>query len=161
MKRYTLLVLICLIPFLGSAQQLTPFKRVQPCSFAVDLPVDMKIKKMYEDYSPDYCDYEVKLRDGYVAMELHSLLKSRFEQSTIRGLYNEALRSSDLNITYKMLAANFFIISGINNQNGNIVYWKRALGQNFVSDLHIEYNQARKAAIEKYIGRISKSFTSN
>jgi hypothetical protein len=159
MKRYTLLALICLIPFFGSAQ-LTPFKRVQPCAFAIELPVDMKIKKMYEDSSPDYCDYEVTLRDGYTIMELHSLNKSRFEQSSIKGLYNQALRSSDLNITYNTLGSNFFIISGINPQNGNIVYWKRVLGQNFVSDLHIEYNQGRKAAIEKHIGRIAKSFTS-
>lgn len=160
MKRYTFLVLICLIPFLGSSQ-IIPFKRVQPCSFALDLPVDMRIKKMYEDSSPDYCDYEVKLKDGYTIMELHSLRNSRFEQNTIKGLYDAAVKSSELKITYKMIATNFFIISGINNENGNIVYWKRVLGKNFVSDLHIEYNQTRKAAIEKHIGRISKSFTSN
>lgn len=160
MKQFTLTAIICLIPFFGNSQ-IIPFKRVNPCSFALDLPVGMKIKKMYEDSRPDYCDYEVKLKDGYVVMELHSLNKSRFEENAIKGLYNEALKNSDLNITYKMLASNFFIISGINKANGNIVYFKRVLGQNFVSDLQIEYNQTKKAAIEKYIGRISKSFTSN
>jgi len=76
-------------------------------------------------------------------------------------LYNIALESSDLNITYKIVASDYFVISGLKKENGNIVYWKRVLGINFVSDLHIEYNQAKKSAIEKHIGRISKSFTSD
>jgi hypothetical protein len=74
----------------------------------------MKMKKMYSDSNPDYCDYEVVLKDGYTIMELHSLINSRFQQSTIEALYNEAIKTSNLNITYKMVTSNYFIISGIN-----------------------------------------------
>ena len=160
MKQFKFLVITFLFPFLGSTQN-SPFKRVAPCTFGIELPVEMKIKKMYEDASSDYCDYEVKLKDGYKIMELHSLINSRFEHNTINELYNIALESSDLNITYKIVASDYFVISGLKKENGNIVYWKRVLGINFVSDLHIEYNQAKKSAIEKHIGRISKSFTSD
>ena len=69
--------------------------------------------------------------------------------------------NTDLEITYNMIGSDFFVISGINKENGNIVYWKRILAAEFVKDLHIEYNQSRKPDIEKYISRISKSFTSN
>ena len=60
-----------------------------------------------------------------------------------------------------MVSSDYFVISGINNENGNIVYWKRVLGRSYVSDLHIEYNQTRKSTIENHIARISKSFTSD
>lgn len=115
---------------------------------------------MYTDPSPDFCDYKVKLNDGYTLMELHSSINSRFEYNTIQDFYTAALNSSTLNITYKMKTKNFFVISGFNKKNGNIVYWKRALGENFVSDMHIEYNKSRKAYIEPFIGKISKSFVS-
>lgn len=160
MKQFLTALMIFAIPFFGITQEVA-FKKITPCSFSIEIPVDMKIKKMFEDSSLDYCDYEVLLKDGYSIMELHSLLNTRFDESTIDGFYQAALEGSKLKITYKMLGSNFFVISGINQENGNIVYWKRVLGDNFVSDLHIEYSQARKPAIEQYIERISKSFTSN
>ena len=160
MKQFTAIAILFLIPFLGTSQN-TTWKKLTPCSFSLEIPVDMKITKMYEDSSPDYCDYEVLLKDGYSIMELHSLLNTRFDESTIDGFYQAALEGSKLKITYKMLGSNFFVISGFNQENGNVVYWKRVLGENFVSDLHIEYNESRKSVIEKYIARISKSFTSN
>ncbi len=158
--QFTGIAILLLIPFIGTSQN-TTWKKVTPCSFSLEIPVDMKITKMYEDSSLDYCDYEVFLKDGYSIMELHSLLNTRFDESTIDGFYQAALDLSKLRITYKMLGSNFFIISGFNQENGNIVYWKRVLGDSFVSDLHIEYSQARMPAIEPYIERISKSFTSN
>jgi hypothetical protein len=160
MKQLTLLVFLFLISFLCKSQDIS-FKKLRPCTFGIEIPVNMQIKKMYEDSSPEYCDYEVVLKDGYTIMELHSLINTRFEFGTIKELYNEAVKTSNLNITYKMSASNYFVISGVNNENGNIVYWKRVLGQQFVSDLRIEYNQSKKSAIEKYIGRISKSFISD
>jgi hypothetical protein len=159
MKRFSVLAIIFLMSTLGQSQN-TDFKRVEPCSFGVDIPVEMSIKKMYDESSPDYCDYEVKLKNGYLIMELHSLVKSRFSYNTISELYNAAVKASQLNITYKTLGSSYFIISGFNKENGNIVYWKRVLGAKFVSDLRIEYNQSRKYEIEKHIGRISGSFTS-
>lgn len=158
-RQLTILLIIFLIPSLGKTQNIL-FKKVKLCTFSIEIPIDMKIKKM-NDSSPDYCDYEVSLKDGYTIMELHSLISSRFLVNTIRGLYDGALDGSDLEITYNMIGSDFFVISGINKENGNIVYWKRILAAEFVKDLHIEYNQSRKPDIEKYISRISKSFTSN
>jgi hypothetical protein len=159
MKQFLTALMIFAIPFFGITQDVA-FQKITPCSFSIEIPVDMKIKAMYEDSSLDYCDYEVVLKDGFSIMELHSLLNTRFDQSTIDGFYQAALEGTELKVTYKMLGANFFVISGYNQENGNIVYWKRVLGENYVSDLHIEYNESRKSSIEKYIGRISKSFTS-
>jgi hypothetical protein len=160
MKQFLIALLIFAIPFFGITQDVA-FQKITPCSFSIEIPVDMKIKAMYEDSSLDYCDYEVVLKDGFSIMELHSLLNTRFDQSTIDGFYQAALEGTELKVTYKMLGSNFFVISGFNQENGNIVYWKRVLGENYVSDLHIEYNESRKYSIEKYIGRISKSFTSH
>lgn len=159
MKQFTAIAILLLIPFIGTSQN-TTWKKVTPCTFSLEIPVDMKITKMYEDSSPDYCDYEVSLKDGYGIMELHSMNFSRFDLSTIEEFYNAAMENSELKVTYHTMASNFFVISGINQENGNIVYWKRVLGDSFVSDLHIEYSQARKPAIEPYIERISKSFIS-
>lgn len=126
--------------------------------FEIELPIDMKMSKMFNEVSADYCDYQVKTQDGYPIMELHALLNSRFEFGTIKEAYKAALATSKLNITYQVQIGNFFIISGYNPTNGNIVYWKRAMGRLYVSDMHIEYNRSRKDLIEKNIARIAKSF---
>lgn len=158
--KFICVFLIYFFSLLGISQNIS-FKKYKPCSFSIELPVNMKMNKLYSDSSADYCDYKVKSNDGYAVMELHSLINSRFEENTIKGLYNSAIKSSPINISYKMIASNFFVISGFNKKNGNIVYWKRVLGRNYVSDLYIEYNSKRKADIEPYIGKISKSFISD
>jgi hypothetical protein len=166
MKKLLLIIILTLIINFSYSQN-TYFKKIEPCSFVIELPSDMKITNMYEDHSPDYCDFEVKLEDGYSIMELHSMNNMRFiipdskqGYSIIKELYIAALNASKLKITYKLLAKDFFVISGINTENGNIVYWKRSLGNSFISDMHIEYKQTRKKDIEPFIGRISKSFKS-
>jgi hypothetical protein len=128
--------------------------------FEIELPIEMQVSKMYSDVSTDYCDYNVRTKNGIDIMELHSLLKSRFTFSTIREAYREALSSTNLNITYKMQSGDFFVISGYNPNNGNVVYWKRIVGNRFVSDMRIEYSQSRRSLIESNIGRIAKSFRS-
>ena len=160
MQKNLLLILFLVIIFLSNAQN-TIFKKHNPCSFSVELPSDMKLSKMFSDESLDFCDFEVKLKDGTVIMELHSLILSRCEFSTIKEFYEAALNNTELNVTYKTLSANFFVISGINKENGKIIYWKRVVGDNFLSDLHIEYEESQKKKIEPYIGKISKSFNSN
>lgn len=160
MKQFAIIALLFLSPLLVQSQNMT-FKKAHPCSFSIELPADMKLKKMEEESNLDYCDYEVLLKDGSSVMQLHSLVNSRFEYDTIEGFYDAAVQSSELTITYKTVAANYFVISGVNNKNKNIVYWKRVLGPHFVSDLHIEYSPSKKSVIEKHIRRISKSFTSD
>jgi hypothetical protein len=75
-------------------------------------------------------------------------------------LYTNAIKKSELEISYKTQKGNWFVISGINKDNGNIVYWKRVSGNNFISDIHIEYPKGRESEISPYIAKISNSFTS-
>ncbi|MFN5317743.1 MAG: hypothetical protein ACK5CY_02765 [Bacteroidia bacterium] len=131
-----------------------------PCSFSVSLPSDFKLQPMYDEKSPNYCDYSVKTKDGSEIIQLHSLLSSRFEFSSIKDLYDAGLKNSDLDISYKTQKGNWFVISGTKKDNGNIVYWKRVSGNSFISDLHIEYPKRRESEIAPYIAIISKSFTS-
>lgn len=159
MKILVLITSLTLTSLIGWGQT-NKFKGYQSAMFEIELPVDMRVSKMYSDVSSDYCDYSVRTSGGYTIMELHSLLKSRFLFSTIGEAYREAISSSNLNITYKMQSGNFFVISGYNPENGNIVYWKRILGNRFVSDMRIEYSQSRRDLIDTNIGRIAKSFRS-
>lgn len=131
-----------------------------PGMFAINLPSSFKMQKMYDDNSPDFCDYSVVTQDGFEVIELHSRNKSRFEYEDIKNLYEAALLNSELQITYKIQKSNWFVISGKEKDNGNIVYWKRVTGKNFISDLHIEYPISRKSEIEPHIGQIASSFIS-
>ena len=159
MKILVLIISLTLTSVIGWAQA-NQFKGYQSAMFEIELPIDMRVSKMYSDVSTDYCDYNVRTKSGIDIMELHSLLKSRFTFSTIGEAYREALSSTNLNITYKMQSGDFFVISGYNPNNGNIVYWKRIVGNRFVSDMRIEYSQSRRSLIESNIGRIAKSFRS-
>lgn len=132
----------------------------RPCMFSVRLPADFIIRPMHSDKSPDYCDYAVKNRSGVQLIELHSMDKYRFDSIDIRDLYRAALQNSSYDITYKVQKGNWFVISGYNKQNGKIFYWKRVVGENFISDLDIEYAKSAKSMIEPHIGTIAKSFTS-
>jgi len=136
------------------------YKSYTPCTFRISLPSNFNLQSIYDDNSPNYCDYSVKTKDGFEILQLHSLLSSRFAFGTIKELYDAAIKGSYLEITYKLQKGNWFVISGTQKKNGNIVYWKRVLGFNFVSDLWIEYPKSRETEITPYIKTISNSFTS-
>lgn len=143
------------------------FKSHNPCSFSVSLPTTFKLVSQNYETSPDYCDYEVKLADGSVVIQIHSLLNSRFMfddinegESEIKYLYRRALSKSKLDIVYKTQKNNWFVISGTDKSTGKISYWKRVYGSNFISDLSMEYTKSQAPQIEPYIGKITTSFTS-
>lgn len=50
MKQFTAIAILLLIPIIGASQN-TTWKKVTPCSFSLEIPVNMKIKKMYDDSS--------------------------------------------------------------------------------------------------------------
>jgi hypothetical protein len=75
-------------------------------------------------------------------------------------LPKDQITKSELEISYKTQKGNWFVISGVNKDNGNIVYWKRVSGNSFISDLHIEYPKEGESEISPFISKISKSFTS-
>lgn len=127
--------------------------------FSVSLPSGWKMEEMWEG-SLDFCDYEVKAKDGTKILELHALLNSRFDAGSITDLYAAALESSKLEIIYKLQKQNWFVISGIDKKTKNIVYWKRIWGEHYVSDLYLDYPKNKETEIAPYIGRIAKSFIS-
>ena len=55
-----------------------------------------------------------------------------------------------LNSTYRV-NDNWILLALVNKDNGNIVYWKRVIGEWYISDLHIEYSPLKKNKIEPYI----------
>lgn len=138
------------------------YESYHPCSFEIKLPTTFIFENVFEeDDNLDVCNYNVKWQSDKVVLQVNSLNASRFEYSTILELYNAAVASKKLNISYKIQKKNWFVISGTNAENKNIVYWKRVLGGNFVSDLYIEYPSANKDLIEPYIATMSKSFDSD
>jgi hypothetical protein len=153
-----------------SIDKKTKYKSYSPCTFTVSLPENYKMKAMFSDRSLDYCDYSVSTNDGFEVLELHSLINSRcgystksnfMEENYINEAYNIEVKETKINISYKVQKDNWFVISGTRPGNGNIVYWKRVFGDNFVSDMCIEYPKSRESDIVPHIGKISRSFTSN
>lgn len=162
-KHFVYSALFMLTFFLGLSQG-TKFKKHAHYGFTVELPEEMRLRKMFDEVSPeaslDYGDYEVIFKDKDIRIEFHSLIVSRYGCLNVQECYDMALNESNLEITYKYLGENYFVISGINKNNGNIYYWKSLVPDDpfYIHDMVIEYNEKRKSYIEKYIGRISKSF---
>ena len=128
-------------------------------SINVDLPLNFSIEKMYDDSSPDYCDFSIKM-DNKEIIQIHSLLKSRFEITSLNELYESAINNSEIEVSYKTQKDNWFVISGVNYVNQNIIYWKRVVGDMYISDIKFEYPKEFKSQIDPIIGKIAKSFTS-
>jgi hypothetical protein len=155
MKNTLLLLLLFSVQYSFAQQQ--AYITYKPCAFSVSLPATMKPVKMYEDKSLDYCDYEVNTKSG-IMIELHAISRQRSETDELKEMYRSALQHIDMVVSYKTIVADFFVISGTDNRTGRIVYWKRVVGNQFISDLRIEYDKNNKSAIEHHLGKISKSF---
>ena len=136
--------------------QSTTFKNYHPCSFSISLPINYAFKNMNEEISADYCDYEVKFKDNGVSLQVHSLLSSRFETTSIDELFEAAKSEADMVISYQYKSDHFYVLSG--KKNEKIIYRKRYVGNNYITDLEIEYLPTQKNVIEKYIGKIAGSF---
>jgi len=158
--RIFIILISSLIIFCNALGQSTTFVAYNKGQMSFELPKYMKLKNMYDEPTPDSKNFEVITGDPDIIIELHSLIASRFGCGGIQDCYSAALNGTKLEVTYKMKSNNYFVISGFNKDNGNIVYWKRVIGEWYISDLHIEYSPLKKNKIEPYIGQISKSFKS-
>lgn len=126
----------------------------------VDLPDHMKLVNQNDEVSMNYCNYEITLEDGFVIGEINSLTNGRFEFVDVEDFYDQGQRNTAISISYKVQSDNWFVISGTHNRTGNITYWKRIIGEPYVSDLEFEYPAERRGEVEGYLGRISQSFKS-
>ena len=148
MKRLLLLFFTTLLLYSQTLlSQTTNFKNYHPCSFSISLPANYFFRNMNEETSVDYCDYEVKFKENGVSLQIHSLLSSRFETTDINELFESAKSASEMAITYQFKSDHFYVLSG--NKDGKIIYRKRYVGNNYISDLEIEYLPSEKNVIEK------------
>jgi len=169
MKNLILSIFIVIVN-LGLTQ--SSYKLLDDCYFSVMIPTSLEVK--FVDSSPEFCDYEL-IREK-ITIQIKSLNISHFDPDEAQSLYQEPKENSDIlisapslyqeaqknsgiKISYKIQKYNWFIISGTDN-NGNIVYWKRVVGDNFISDLYIEYDVSKKDIIEPHISKMSSSFKS-
>lgn len=164
MLRTFVFIVLTLTPLIGASQDMT-FQKHSFCKFSIDLPAEWRIYQSKDELSSGLCSYEVSLKNGFIVMKLvskpiTSLNCSDLRSCTVEALFQKALKESTLSVTYKFLGKGFFVISGFNKRNGNIVYWKRVFGDGFVSDMHLEYRDERRAAVDPYMNRISRSFVS-
>ena len=138
------------------------YENYNRCNCSIDIPTEMTLN-VYES-TFDYCDAEIILKNGQRVIELHSLNISKFEFDNIEDLFNAAVikhsKNPNFKLTYKMKKINYFVISGVDNKSGNIIYWKRVVGDNFISDLRFDYPFSLKKEVEPFIGKIAKSFES-
>lgn len=132
-----------------------------PCMFGVKLPSSYRLEAPYSDNNEDQCSYVVKTSSGFQIMELNAMLKERFDYWEVKDLYARALRKNDIDVRYKAQKGNWFVISGYERSSGLIIYWKRAVGENYISDMYIKYPKSMKQEIEPHLAVISKSFTSD
>lgn len=135
------------------------FKTFSGTGFSVSLPSTLHIQSRYDDQSST-CDYRATNEKGIELLQLRSLLSSRFESNDVQELYRMALAQSNMDISYQQQKANWFVLSGYDRSTGNVVYWRRSVGNRYISDLRIDYPKQYEADIYPHIATISKSFTS-
>ena len=128
------------------------------CSFKVSLPQSYLFKIDEEDNNLDMCTATVSTSDGLQIIDIRSMNNARFETRNIKDSPKPKIPT--LEVTHNTQKNNWFVISGYNNE-GMIVYWKRVSGDNFISDLYMEYPQHRSSEINSKIGKIAGSFTSD
>lgn len=161
MKIFRFIIIVFISIGLLSFNQKEQYKIHKPCTFTVKLPSSFSMKAMEEENNFDYCDYVAKTKNGKQVVQFHSLVKGRFPSEDVKELYNEALKTNEIEITYKTQKDNWFVISGIVKSTKKIYYWKRCVGKHFISDLNIEYAKEDSKLIEPYLGKISGSFVSD
>ena len=133
------------------------------CGFQIKLPSHFKMEPLFaEGNSLDICDYSFGSSNNEdITGSISCSNKSRFDYSDIKELYAAGVKNTDFNVTHKTQKRNWFVLSGINRKNGNIVYWKRVEGDNYISDMRIEYPKAIADKITPRLNRIVDSFRSD
>jgi len=137
------------------------FQLHKPCSFSIKLPSNFILSAMYNDTSKDYCDYEIKSEGSPFRFMINSMIKSRFEETEIAALYAQAQETYGESIFQKSQIDNWFVISANDAETGNIICWKRVVGENYISDLKVTYDAKEKARIEPYLEEILNTFESD
>lgn len=141
-------------------------KRVQiklvthkPCSFEISLPENFELIKMYEDDSPDYCDYEVQTNIPGIKLEIHSMLTSRYGVSDLDELYDANIKNADYEVLGSKKLEDGFYISGKDKN----VYWYSLtkIGNQFISNFYLEYTADAEKDADALIAALYTLFKSD
>lgn len=133
--------------------------------FYVDTPSDFSISCVYgcEENTMDYADYKISYQDtlNYITTSSYNL--ERIPCTSVKECFEEQLLawSETINITYKLQKNNWFVISGIGKNSGNIFYLKGYYGVKYFSKIKFVYPQEIKNELKDYVSEISKSFSGN
>lgn len=73
-----------------------------------------------------------------------------------KGL-QEALKESDIQVTYKHMGPDFFVVSGM--RDGKIFYRKTVKGKVAQASFELTYDSALKEAFDPVVGDVAKSLT--
>jgi hypothetical protein len=86
---------------------------------------------------------------------------SRYSEESIKNLYYGDLNNDRYTITYKTLQSSWYVVSGVNLNNGKIFYKKvyYSINESEVRNMILEYPSTRKSQIDPLISRIQKSFS--
>jgi hypothetical protein len=130
--------------------------------FSISLPKNFSISCVYgcEQNTLDYADYKISYMDTLNFITTSSYNLGRTLCATPQECYEKQLFRwrKTINITYKIQKNNWFVISGIGKNSGNIFYLKGYYGEKYFSILKMVYPQGLNNELEKNISEISKSF---
>ena len=126
-------------------------------SYAISFPTDLLIPQGEADNG----DWQKFLsRDGRAEMIVYGS-QNALDQS-LRDLYNSQLQGGGVNdqskktVTYKVLRANWFVISGY--EGDRVFYQKTILGRGVFKTFRIEYDKALADVFDKVTKSVAASF---
>jgi hypothetical protein len=134
---------------------------IHECAFSIKIPADFSLRKMYEDESADYCDFDVETGNEDLKFEIHSLLKSRAETSDLKELFENSIHNFSYKVNGHGLHENGYFISAHEDKTDKEVYFLRRIGDNFISDVLIIYPKKYQEQVEMYLAVLFVSFESD
>jgi hypothetical protein len=146
----------------GAVKDATQWKRIDGCSFSMRIPISFKTKrsKPARTQNPSDCNY-YGLVNGDKVFDIYSSSASLFDSQDIDTLYKMAVDYSKFTIRHNEQKGNWFVVSGVNPETGNNIYWKRTIGREYITDLYFDYPKEKAAEVEPFIEGIAVSVVSD
>ena len=129
------------------------------CDSSITLPSSYTLINENNALNKDYCDFIVDTKDKYIDFYLSALILGRFNISSLSDAYNNAIIQCNLDISSTKKSSNHFVITGRDKITGNIIHWKRIIGDRYVSDLRIEYDSEKHLELASEVSFIVDSFS--
>lgn len=155
---FKLIAALCCLVVL-SCDQNSEFTTQNVCDTSITLPSSYTLVNENNTLNNDYCDFIVNTKDKYIDFYLSALIVGRFNISSLSDAYYLAMKEINLDISSSKKSSNHFVIVGRHKVTGNIIHWKRIIGNRYVSDLYIEYDSDKNFDLANEVSFIVDSFT--